>query len=231
MLGSGGLPLTNPYEEMRQPTPPKLLAALPHSSSQSWNRDKKGNERIANAQGTRHSDSLRHLVSTLGFSLSHSHGRTNTRDWDPNESPVTPVGPTLRRTSTFLYVALNIIWKIPSIFRTVCFQHAPSICFLALLPQCGGIPLPPRYIDRPSAAFAAASWAAITFCDAISAPSLPRVPLRSMANATCTAWGHHWSPSTHQKNTQPSSWTRRSKPYYLARSLIKTMASGSISLR
>ena len=36
-------------------------------------------------------------------------------------------------------------------------------------------------------------------------------------------------PSTHQKGTQPSYWTRRSKPYCLARLLIETTASGSIS--
>ena len=38
-------------------------------------------------------------------------------------------------------------------------------------------------------------------------------------------------PSTHQKDKQSSSWTPRSKPYQLARSLIKTTASGSISLQ
>ena len=135
----------------------------------------------------------------MGFSLSYSHGRTNTGDWDSNESPVTPAGPTLRRTSSFLYLTLNVIWKAPSNFRNVCFQHVPSVRFLGPLPRRGGVPLPPRRMDKPSAAFAAASRALITFCDAISAPSLPGVPTRSVANATCTAWGHHWLPEHSSK--------------------------------
>ena len=199
MLCSGRLLLANPHQEMRQPTSPKLLAALPHSSSPSWNRSKRGDECLANAQGTHHSGSLHHLVSTMGFWLPHSHGRTSTGDWDSNESPVTLAGPTLRRTSTFLYLTLNVIWKAPSNFRNVCFQHVPSVRFLAPLPQRGGVPLPPRHINKPSAAFVAASRALITFCNAISAPSLPGVPTRSVTNSTCTAWGHHWSPEHSSK--------------------------------
>ena len=65
----GRLPLANPHQETKQPTPPKLLATLPHSSSPSWNRAKRGDEFLANAQGTHHSGSLHHLVNTMGFSL------------------------------------------------------------------------------------------------------------------------------------------------------------------
>ena len=74
-------------------------------------------------------------------------------------------------------------------------MSAPFSGSLAPSPRCGGVPRLPRLIGKPSAAVAASSRATITFRNVIAPPSFPRVPTRSMASATCTAWGHQSVPN------------------------------------
>lgn len=111
-----------------------------------------------------------------------------------NGTSIVPASPTLHRTLYFLCFTLSTIWTIymnsfQRLFstRTVCPLSRP-------LPWRGGVLLPPYRIDRPSATFTTIFQAVTTFCDVISPPSLPGVPTWSVANATCTAWGHYWSP-------------------------------------
>ena len=79
-------------------------------------------------------------------------------------------------------------------FRNVSFVGAPFSGSLAPSPRRGGVPRLPCLIDKPYAAVAATSRATITFRDVIAHPSFPGVPTRSVASATCTAWGHKSGP-------------------------------------